>query len=182
MLNFRGVFTCFLHPRWFSRRISEPWATLNSHFDLKHLVGKDQRLGDQPPHPSLGIATIGINRPSWRISEDEFFCLFSRWLCYELFFTMGFITMNCSPPFWGEAFWSHVFPTHRFLSQIEKLWTFSSCDLTNETAVIWHYTPLTKPVEHWKNIPCCLGYVGDEILPMLLYGDYFINHDIRIPY
>ena len=129
MLNFRGVFTRFLHPRWFSRRISEPWATLNSHFDLKHLVGKDQRLGDQPPHPSLGIATIGINRPSWRISEDEFFCLFSRWLCYELF-----LPWDSSPQFFhhhakGDDFWNHFFPTHRFLPQIEKLWTFSSCDL-----------------------------------------------------
>ena len=33
--------------------------------------------------------------------------------------------------------------------------------------------------------PGCLGYignVGDEILPMQLYGDCYINHDIiRIP-
>ena len=142
MLNFRGVFTCFLHPRWFSRRISEPWATLNSHFDLKHLVGKDQRLGDQPPHPSLGIATIGINRPSWRISEDEFFCLFSRWLCYELFFTMGFITMNCSPTILGGKIFGAMFfqPTVSF---------HKSKSYEHSPAVIW----LTKPQWFGTTLP-----------------------------
>ena len=32
-----------------------------------------------------------------------------------------------------------------------------------------------------RGYPGCLGgFVGDEILPKLC-GDYFINHDIRIP-
>ena len=31
-----------------------------------------------------------------------------------------------------------------------------------------------------KRAPGCLGFVGDDILPML-YRDYFINHDVRIP-
>ena len=35
--------------------------------------------------------------------------------------------------------------------------------------------------EQWFTNPGWLGYIGDEILPRYT-GDYFINHDIKIPF
>ena len=39
--------------------------------------------------------------------------------------------------------------------------------------------PFQKHVSN-ENNPGCLGYIGDEKLPSYI-GDYFINHEIRIP-